>query len=182
MKKGLKITLCVLAGIIALDTLQAKILDNSPLLKVRENIDGGISYIDKGLLVNHYHCSNDEKTTVWKWTKYACPAEDGDLQRLKGQLGGYITSEKIEPKEEKLESLIEYDKEDVDYSYVMKSEIGVFVILKNADDAVIKDLDEFFDAEYKGYQTTAAKNYKIYVYNGENNFDLEEDIKNCLVD
>ena len=76
MKKGLKITLIVLGvliGIVALDTLQAKILNTSPLLKIRDNFDGEtIDYIDKGIFVNHYHCNNNEKVTTWKGTKFAC--------------------------------------------------------------------------------------------------------------
>ncbi len=80
MKKGLKISFIVLVtivGVVVLDTLQAKIFDNSPLLKIRENLDGGsIDYIDKGLLVNYYHCNNDEKTTIWKSSKYACPIKE----------------------------------------------------------------------------------------------------------
>ena len=77
MKKGIKITLIILGiilTIITLDTLQAKILNNSPIIKIRKNLDGGnTDYIDLGLLVNHYHCNNEEKITTWKKTKYACP-------------------------------------------------------------------------------------------------------------
>ena len=80
MKKGLKITLIVLLvliGIIAIDTIQAKIFNNSPILKIRENLDGGtIDYIDKGLFVNHYKCNNNEKITTWKGTKFACSIKD----------------------------------------------------------------------------------------------------------
>ena len=80
MKKGLKITLIVigvLVGIIALDTLQAKIFDNSPLLKIRDNLDGGtLDYIDKGMFVNHYHCKNNEDVTTWKGVKFACSIKE----------------------------------------------------------------------------------------------------------
>ena len=80
MKKVLKITLIVigvLVSIIILDTFQAKIFDNSPLLKIRNNLDGGSTdYIDKGILVNHYHCNNNEKATVWKNTKFACSIKE----------------------------------------------------------------------------------------------------------
>lgn len=80
MKKSLKITLIVLGillGIIILDTLQAKVFDNSPIIKLRETYYGGeIYYIDKGLLVNHYHCNNNEKVTTWKGTKFTCPICD----------------------------------------------------------------------------------------------------------
>ncbi len=80
MKKGLKISfivLVVMVGVVVLDTLQAKIFDNSPLLSIRENLDGGSTdYIDKGLLVNYYYCNNDEKTTTWKDEKFACPIKE----------------------------------------------------------------------------------------------------------
>ena len=42
MKKSLKITLIVLGvlvGVILLDTLQAKVFDNSPLIKIRKNFE-----------------------------------------------------------------------------------------------------------------------------------------------
>ena len=80
MKKSLKITLIVLGvliGIIFLDTLQAKIFNNSPLLKMRDNLDGGsLDYVDKGLFVNYYHCNNSEKVTAWKNTKFACSVKE----------------------------------------------------------------------------------------------------------
>ena len=63
-------------GIIVVDTLQAKIFNNSPLLKIKDNLDGGtIDYIDKGIFVNHYHCNN-EKVTTWKKTKFACSIKE----------------------------------------------------------------------------------------------------------
>ncbi len=187
MKKGLKITLIVIGVLLCLvivDTLQAKIFNNAPLLKIRENLDGGnTDYIDKGIFVNFYHCNNDEKNTTWKWTKYACPVsvKTLDLTCLKNELGGYITSEKVTLKEEKLENIIKYNEEDVEYSYVMKSKLGIYIIIK-ATDNPIKELDKYFAKEYKGYLTTTNNDYKIYVYNNENDFNLDDTIENCLVD
>lgn len=84
MKKELKITLIVLGilvGIVALDILQAKIFDNSPLLKIRDNLDGEtLDYIDKGIFVNHYHCNNNEAVTTWKGTKFACSAKESNTE------------------------------------------------------------------------------------------------------
>ncbi len=86
MKKGLKITLIVLGvllGIVVLDTLQAKIFDNSPLIKIRKNFkDGYVQYMDKGILVNHYHCVNNDEKTTWKSTKYACPIEESNTEEF----------------------------------------------------------------------------------------------------
>lgn len=86
MKKSLKITLIVLGvlvGIVILDTLQAKIFDNSPILRIRDNLDGGSTdYIDKGIFVNHYHCNNNENVTTWKGTKFACSEKESNAEEF----------------------------------------------------------------------------------------------------
>ena len=80
MKKKIKIILIVLGiliSVIALDTLQAKFFNNSPLLKIRDNLDRDtIDYIDKGIFVNHYRCNNNEKVTTWKKTKFTCSIKE----------------------------------------------------------------------------------------------------------
>lgn len=122
MKKGLKITLIVLGvlvGIVALDTLQAKIFDNSPLLKIRDNLDGGSTdYIDKGLFVNHYHCNNNEKVTTWKGTKFACPM-----------------SEKNEGKQE--------NDEHSFYGKIVESHETYIIVEPNEDEEERKSSDKF---------------------------------------
>ena len=96
MKKVLKITLIVLGilvSVVALDTIQAKIFDNSPILKIRKDLkDGYVKYVDKGLFVNHYHCSNNEDATTWKWTKFTCPinVEDISLEDINDKIGDFI--------------------------------------------------------------------------------------------
>ena len=86
MKKSLKITLIVLGvlvEIVVFDTLQAKIFDNSPLIKIREYFkDGYMEYLDKGIFVNHYYCGNKEEKTTWKSTKYACPIEEENTEKF----------------------------------------------------------------------------------------------------
>lgn len=76
MKKSLKIVLIIIISFmsfIILDTGQAMFFNNSPLLKIRHNFAN--SYIDNGLLVNHYHCVSEEET-LWKNVKYDCPLEE----------------------------------------------------------------------------------------------------------
>ncbi len=94
MKKGVKITLIIigiLVSIIIIDTIQAKIFDNSPLLKIRDNLDGGnIDYIDKGILVNHYRCSNNEKVTTWKKEKFACSKEEISIESVNDKIVNFL--------------------------------------------------------------------------------------------
>ncbi len=90
MKKSIKvilIILIVLVIVVLVDTMQAKIFDNSPLIKIRYNRDGGnVDYIDKGIFVYTYVFTNGEKVTVYRWEKYAPPEEVSvDLEANKEQ-------------------------------------------------------------------------------------------------
>ena len=79
MKKGLKIFLIIFAIlliVILADTIQAKVFDNRPLIKIRSNLDGGnVDFVDKGIFVYTYVFTNGEKVTVFRWEKYAPPQE-----------------------------------------------------------------------------------------------------------
>ena len=96
MKKSLKITLIVLGvliGIIAVDTFQAKVFDNSPLIKIRKDFkDGYVQYMDKGLLVNHYHCNNNEKVTTWRGVKFACSVKEISLNDINDKIINFVSN------------------------------------------------------------------------------------------
>ena len=90
MKKSIKvilIILIVLVIVVLVDTMQAKIFDNRPLIKIRYNRDGGnVDYVDKGIFVYTYVFTNGEKVTVFRWEKYAPPEEVSvDLEANKEQ-------------------------------------------------------------------------------------------------
>ena len=80
MKKSLKIVLIVfgiLISIIILDTLQARIFNNSPFIKITENYnDGSVLKKDKGIFVYTYIFTSGKKVTVYRWTKYSPSIED----------------------------------------------------------------------------------------------------------
>ena len=72
MKKSLKITfivLGVLVGLIAIDTLQAKIFDHSPIIHVRKYYHNanGVYYIDQGIFVNYYKYVGRKGQTLFVW-------------------------------------------------------------------------------------------------------------------
>ena len=75
MKKGLKITLIILLGFILLDTLQAKIFKNSPIISIKQKLDDE-SYIKKGIFVDTFYCTNEKDivtvSTHFKSSKYSC--------------------------------------------------------------------------------------------------------------
>lgn len=72
MKKNIKIALIIigiLVGIILLDTLQAKVFDNKPIIKIAEYYNGGNLYQKhKGILVDTYVYTDGSQKTFYKWT------------------------------------------------------------------------------------------------------------------
>jgi len=79
MKKGIKTTLIVigiLAGIILIDSTQALVFDNNPLIKIRDYYNGGqLQYKDKGIFVDTYCGINGNKDTVIKGFSYSLSFE-----------------------------------------------------------------------------------------------------------
>ena len=62
MKKKILVIVAIIVGIIFLDSLQAFIFNNNPLLSIKKYQNGGdLNYISKGLLIDTYHCSNGKK-------------------------------------------------------------------------------------------------------------------------
>lgn len=80
MKKSIKIILTVLAiivGIILIDTIQAKLFNNSPILKIVENYNRGeLRQKNKGILVDTYINNGGVKTTLFKWENYGFIMEE----------------------------------------------------------------------------------------------------------
>ena len=173
MNKGLKITLIILGvmvGIIVLDTLQALLFDNSPVIKIRENINGGSTYyIDKGLFVNHYYCANKEENTVFKNVKYSCPIIENEeltdnldkelLNCLESQLGGYLVTETDNLIELPLNEIKSSNKEKIAYYkgvYASNHPNNVFIMVypENGtyESSVMKDFDKYFYNKFSVYQ------------------------------
>ncbi len=76
MKKFIKIMLLIvgiLVIVIILDTLQARLFKNSPIIHWKQVLDGN-SYVDRGILVDTYYCGS--KTDIswhYKTDKFTCP-------------------------------------------------------------------------------------------------------------
>ncbi len=111
MPKWIKIFLIifsVLIVIVLIDTLQAKIFDNSPFLKITENYnDGNVLKKDKGIFVYTYVFQNGEKVTVYRWEKYSPPEdvkdtkekENNAMQNINVSINGKIYNAKLEDNE-----------------------------------------------------------------------------------
>ena len=71
MRKGTKTILIILIsiiGIILIDTIQAKIFNNKPILKIVENYNGGNLYQKNiGIIVDNYIYTDGNSKTFFKW-------------------------------------------------------------------------------------------------------------------
>jgi len=80
MMKKVLIVIGVLFGIILLDSTQAMVFNNNPIIKIKEYYNGGnINYKSKGILVDTINCTNGKKVTVIKGFSYSCNYEGGNF-------------------------------------------------------------------------------------------------------
>ena len=109
MKKRILIIIFVLIGIILLDSLQALIFDNNPVIKVKEYYNGGdLNYISKSLLVDTYDCVNGKKDTVIKGFSYSCSNEIDDINEKTDENVTLI--DKIEIVKNEIQNLNKFNK------------------------------------------------------------------------
>ena len=78
MKKITKIIVIVIITLLILlviDIIQSKVFNNSPIIKLSEEYNGGaLTKLDKGVLVDTYFCLDGTKKTIFKWENYTCPS------------------------------------------------------------------------------------------------------------
>ena len=79
MKKGFKILLIWLGFLLlffTVDTIQAKVFDNCPLIKITKTMDdSNFDRLDIGVFTKTYYCFDGTQKTIFKWKSYACPIE-----------------------------------------------------------------------------------------------------------
>ena len=205
IKKVVKIVciiVVVLIAVILLDTLQALLFDNSPLIKVREK--GSFHTVDKGILVRTYiYCDGSKKTKSnfipRTLSMPVChnnndknePTENTELSCLKNLLGGCIVTEKTGTVEYPLSNIIDVD-DDVEDAVLIRGksvtdpelDTGISVIIKTEDNEIINKLNDYFNRNYAGYRSFVTGDYNIYVYNktiNSGSFDnLANETTRCL--
>ena len=75
MSKCIKIFVIVILAVLVFvltDSIQAKLFNNRPILKLVEDYNGGNLYQkDKGILVYTYVYTDGTQKTVFRWEKYS---------------------------------------------------------------------------------------------------------------
>ncbi len=200
MKKEFKIifiVLGVIVSIIVLDTLQAKLLNHSPLFKVRLNLDGGgTDYIDKGFFVNHFYCANHEEKTLFKSAKYTCPLKELESEKeydeeyfkcLESALGGYLVTEKDDLIEIPLSEIKKNGTDQILYykgAYASLHAANRYMLVYPKDgiyeNNITKEIDAYFYNQYGTYQTYMIPSGPIlYVHNSNLDVSFSNILKMC---
>lgn len=113
MNKTLKIiiiTIVTIVLVILIDTIQALVFNNSPILKIMEHYNGGALYcIDRGILVDTYKCVSGKRHTVVKGSSYTCSFSDDYV----------IVDTTKEIKDFTCASALEEIHEDINYEYFL---------------------------------------------------------------
>ncbi len=131
MKKSIKIILIILSLIvffIFIDTIQAIVLKNSPLISLKENL-GEKNYIKKGLLVNVYYCNENDTITTsthFKTEKFTCPLSTDDVSNDTEKIDFYI--EKSNEYRNTLKLYAVYDNRNI---YMTKKIKELYIITAN---------------------------------------------------
>lgn len=146
MKKYKKIILTIIAvviGLIILDTLQARILKNSPLISWKENLEDKDSWVDRGIIIDTYYCTKEQDivTISWKFktSKFTCPIDNvsiAELNNINNKIIAYFLS-----------TTIPYD--NYSYNYVDEENKVVIVgLLNNSKEEQTKFRKMVVDSEY----------------------------------
>ena len=106
MNKRIKIILVVigvLVGFILLDTVQARIFKNSPIVSWKENLEDADSWVDRGIIMDTYYCTKEQDmvTVSWKFkvSKFTCPIDKvnvDELNRINNKIIEYFSSDNVE--------------------------------------------------------------------------------------
>jgi len=83
MNKFLKWTLLLVGVfilIVVVDSLQARVFKNSPIISWKETLPVAHSWVDKGILIDTYYCTKEKDIVTVSWhfktSKFTCPIKN----------------------------------------------------------------------------------------------------------
>lgn len=98
-----------------------------------------------------------------------------NLSCVKNKIMTYITTEDANYN---VVDISDITKLNADYSEIIKSNVGNIYAIVKGNNEVIKDFDNYFKKNYKGYKKIdLSQNYVVYVYSA-NEYNIE-DLRNC---
>ena len=163
MKKYIKIIFIVIAiliGIVILDSLQALVFDNSPILKIREHCECDAKhFMDKGILVDTHYGDDGAKDTVIKGFSYSLSNgsnfEIVDLTKTMDDWAADTALEKIYEDEQYVYFLPCIKSHYIEVRYFNETKENIIEALENGR-ITIRDLDKF-DIGYLKYERSSLE-------------------------
>lgn len=122
MKKIIKrflIVVSIIVGIILLDSIQALVFDNNPIIGIKTR-----NMKKVGILVDTHHCGNGKHDTVIKGFSYSCNYEGGNY---------ILIDETKEIKDFACDEALEEFYEDDNYTYYWSCIKNKYMIVKYDD-------------------------------------------------
>lgn len=106
MKKSIKVILIIIGiiiGIILIDTLQARILKNSPFISWKEELSDDDSWVDRGIIIDTFYCTEEKDIVTVSWklkgSKFTCPIDNiniDELNTINNKIIEYFSSDNVE--------------------------------------------------------------------------------------
>lgn len=185
--KKILIVVGIVLIVLIIDSLQALIFNNSPIIKFRDELKDG--YVDKGVLVNYYNCGIEKAS--FKWSDLTC--KKPELVIYDDGNGRPIDPDLVNSKERKVLKKVETDTYDAEilsisknYKYLLikddvlkilnldneefnkvdlESDYEKYILVTSGEKIVgiiyFKNKDEFYSENSSGFYSLKSKN-KLY--------------------
>ena len=102
------------------------------------------------------------------------------LNCLNNILESYIASEKNKVTNRKLEDIVNINLTKIKSYTVKTTDNGnIYIVIDALDENILKEIDNYFNQNYSNYQTVKFNNYNIYLFNGNTDFNLQNDLKDA---
>lgn len=168
--KKLKIFIIILLtiiGLIIIDTIQARIFKNSPLISWKDTQADSDSYVDRGILMDTYYCTYEQDIVTVHWqfktSKFSCPIDNVEYEKLNDfELDMYVND--FTDSEEKV---LIFERDNQKYYYINEK---YSLYINSFDDTFDKEIytkypfKEAIEKEMLTFDEilSKAKNYNIY--------------------
>lgn len=77
--KMILVVLLIFICLVIVDTIQARVLKNTPVISWKESLDDG-NFVVRGIMMDTYYCFKDEDIIIVNWrikgSDYICPRYD----------------------------------------------------------------------------------------------------------
>lgn len=81
--KTILIFIIYIIVIILIDTIQARLFKNSPIISWKDTLSNKDSWVDKGIIMDTYYCTKERDIITVSWhfktSKFTCPIDDDNI-------------------------------------------------------------------------------------------------------